>query len=697
MTQQYRINRAAVALGFILSASSAHSAPPTIVSADVSAKVGSSVVAELAAGRAQRVIVEFYAADVESDADALRRNRNLRFDDAAVLELRRTRYKAIKEAVRLALSSGDLYILKEYPHLPMIAVRLPSLAALERLARHSRVRRIYAEEIYEANLAQSGPLIEQPKTLTLGQTGVGTTVAVIDTGVTYTRSEFGSCTAPGVPASCRVVAALDFAPEDGALDANGHGTNVAGIVAGIATGARIAALDIFDGASASSVYIVDAIDWAIANQATYNIVAINMSIGSGLYSTPCTDTVALPNPIRTPIINARAAGILSVAASGNNASTNSISNPACTPEALSVGAVYDANLGSRAYTACTDSTTAADQVVCFSNSASFLTMLAPGAAITAAGSTGSGTSHSSPHAAAAVAILRSAYPGDTLDATTARLVNKGAPITDPRNNIVKPRVNLLASVGALNNAFASAVTLAGNSGTVYGYNVEATKETGEPNHAGNAGGRSLWWRWQAPLSGPVNLHTHGSTFNTLLAVYTGTAVNGLTVVASNNDDGSANGASGLTFTASAGTTYRIAVDGFSGANGTVTLDWRYLDSDGDGVIDPLDNCPALANADQANYDGDATGNACDDDDDNDGMPDTWEISYGLNPLDATDASGDPDGDGITNLQEFQAGTNPLVSNLTANDGEVPLPPWGLGLLGGILWALAARASRRAGT
>lgn len=86
------------------------------------------------------------------------------------------------------------------------------------------------------------------------------------------------------------------------------------------------------------------------------------------------------------------------------------------------------------------------------------------------------------------------------------------------------------------------------------------------------------------------------------------------------------------------------------------------DTDGDGYWDALDNCAALANSNQANHDGDAQGDVCDSDDDNDGLPDTWEQQYGLNPLDARDAALDTDNDGLTNLQEFEQGSDPTQGN-----------------------------------
>lgn len=131
-----------------------------------------------------------------------------------------------------------------------------------------------------------------------------------------------------------------------------------------------------------------------------------------------------------------------------------------------------------------------------------------------------------------------------------------------------------------NDSFASATLIAlptNNTATLSGYNTNATKQTGEPAHADNAGGRSVWWRWTAPAAGPVAIDTRGSYFDSTLGVYTGTAVNGLTTVAS-NDDLSASPhiqASSVTFTAVAGTTYFIAVDGFDADCAALTLNFSF--------------------------------------------------------------------------------------------------------------------------
>jgi len=81
-----------------------------------------------------------------------------------------------------------------------------------------------------------------------------------------------------------------------------------------------------------------------------------------------------------------------------------------------------------------------------------------------------------------------------------------------------------------------------------------------------------------------------------------------------------------------------------------------IDSDGDGVPDVEDAFPLDPN-ETMDTDGDGLGNNSDEDDDNDGMPDAWEIAYGLNPL-KDDAADDPDGDGTSNINEYNLGSQP---------------------------------------
>jgi subtilisin family serine protease/sugar lactone lactonase YvrE len=122
-----------------------------------------------------------------------------------------------------------------------------------------------------------------------------------------------------------------------------------------------------------------------------------------------------------------------------------------------------------------------------------------------------------------------------------------------------------------NDSFANATPLTGTSVSVTGSNAYASKEPGEPDHAGTGGGRSVWWAWTAPSTGAVTISTSGSDFDTLLAVYTGTSVSALTSVASNNDVSRTDLTSQVSFYAIAGTAYAIAVDGSDGDTGDIQL------------------------------------------------------------------------------------------------------------------------------
>lgn len=343
----------------------------------------------------------------------------------------------------LADVAAELAVEATWDQLPLMAVRATTLEAAATLLAHDEVTAAFEIETYALTDAESFALIRQPSAQAGGFVGAGTSVAILDTGADYTRADLGACTSPGVPTGCRVAFAQDFAASDSNLDDNGHGTNVSGISAGVAPGANILALDVFTGGGAYSNHIIDAINWAVANKATYKIASMNLSLGGGSSSVPCTS-----DAMGIALGTARAAGIAPVVASGNNGYTNMLSSPACAPAAISVGAVYDGNVGGVAYSSCTDAATAADKITCFSNSASFLTLLAPGARVTAAGITMSGTSQAAPHVAGAIAVLAAAYPGESVDQLVARLTTTGTRITDARNAITKPRIDLYAAVGA---------------------------------------------------------------------------------------------------------------------------------------------------------------------------------------------------------------------------------------------------------
>ncbi len=128
-------------------------------------------------------------------------------------------------------------------------------------------------------------------------------------------------------------------------------------------------------------------------------------------------------------------------------------------------------------------------------------------------------------------------------------------------------------------------------------NVEATKEAGEPNHANNVGGKSVWFKWIAPMSRVMSFTTNRSAINidTLLHVYRGTALNNLLNTTINNSIGSGNLRSFTRVRVVQGTTYFIAIDGSfvnnQTAEGTFQLDiqpsfeFQGADYDSDGMTD----------------------------------------------------------------------------------------------------------------
>jgi hypothetical protein len=133
-------------------------------------------------------------------------------------------------------------------------------------------------------------------------------------------------------------------------------------------------------------------------------------------------------------------------------------------------------------------------------------------------------------------------------------------------------LELAPAVPPSNDAFADALDLgSGLSATASGTNLDATAELGEPAHYPDVpAAASVWYRWTSPADRSVQIDTCGSDFDTVLAVYRGSALDALDGVAS-DDESCRRYRSRVEFDAEAGEIYRIAVDGYRGAEGSIEL------------------------------------------------------------------------------------------------------------------------------
>ena len=173
----------------------------------------------------------------------------------------------------------------------------------------------------------------------------GTNVSVCPGGVE-------ASTAIGSGIDCVAAAAAGLSGAQGNCQ---HGTHVAGIAAGnpssgsnigVAKDADIIAIQVFtlfkkyDAALSWSTDQIKGLERVLALSSTYDIAAVNMSLGGGrYYDQPFCDS---DNPaIKAAIDNLRAAGIATVISSGNEGYKDSMGAPGCISSAVSVGATWD--------------------------------------------------------------------------------------------------------------------------------------------------------------------------------------------------------------------------------------------------------------------------------------------------------------------------------------------------------------------
>ncbi|MEO1332787.1 MAG: S8 family serine peptidase [Myxococcota bacterium] len=378
-------------------------------------------------------------------------------------------------------------MMTRYENLPAVSMRLTA-EQVQELVDSPDVTSIEMMEVYYKTEPQAHPLTGVDLSQDAGYLGQGVTVAVIDDGIQSNHPAFGSQS--GFP-TAKIIGGRDFGDNDSdpRNDCSGqsHGTNVTGIIAGngggitgVAAEASIVFVKIQSsricGQSALDGDLVGAIDWIVSNRATFGIDIINMSLGGGQFSS--VGACEASSPALTNVLElAEASGITTLASSGNSGLCEELGRPACLGSVLSVGATYDADVGSPGYCvspgacvatqsnpACSpsglvaafDDTTFADKVTVYSNSASFLDILAPSnCAETSTTGSGTndcfgGTSAASPFAAGVAALAVDAA-GSSLTRAQLRaaLRDNGDSVTDGRNGRTTPRVNAINTVLAL--------------------------------------------------------------------------------------------------------------------------------------------------------------------------------------------------------------------------------------------------------
>jgi subtilisin len=491
--------------------------------------------------------------------------------------------KKAQDDLLLRLKSYEVKEVKQFEFIPFLAAEVDA-GALEKMRDDENVTSIQEDKPDAPSLAQSIPIVGATAAWTAGFSGAGWAVAVLDTGVDKTHSFLsGRVVSEACYSSNNGATASSVCPggvtqstaSNSALNCNlavngcNHGTHVAGIAAGrsttsngVAKDANIIAVQVFSNfpsqtdcgsnpAPCALSYTSDQIlglQRVLALSGSINIAAVNMSLGGGQFFSNCDATEA---GRKAAIDNLRSVGIATVISSGNSSYTNAMGAPGCISTAVSVGSTGDGSGGATL-----------NVVSSFSNSVSFLNLLAPGAVITSSVPGGGfanfqGTSMAAPHVAGAWAVLKQKKPTATVTEVLNAFVSTGQSITDSRNNIVKPRIRVDSALAAISaNCGSTAINV--------GQTVNGNLQTGDCLYTDN----TLYdaYTFSGTAGQQIAVSMNSAQFNSYLFLYQG-AYPGGTIVSSDDNGGGGNNAripatTGF-ITLPATGTYTILANGFS--------------------------------------------------------------------------------------------------------------------------------------
>ncbi|MFB7611871.1 S8 family serine peptidase [Streptomyces gardneri] len=369
-----------------------------------------------------------------------------------------------------AAEAGETLV--TFDTLPMVTLRVDS-AGLQELSATPGVVSVTEDVAVPPSLDESTVTIGSDKTASAGRTGVGSAVAILDTGVDVDhpflsgRVTTEACFSVNEPSTSTTSLCPNGEIQQegpGSADTSAgpcaalgaacsHGTHVAGIAAGdgtgvsgapargVAPGADIIAIQVFSKVNSAALCgpgntpcllaytssTAKALEKVLAlRKAGTDVIAANLSLGGGRWAAACPD-----DPRRKAIEDLLAANVATVVAAGNNGYTDAVSAPGCISSAVTVG-----------------STTDDDQLSTFTNRGALLDLLAPGTAIVSSIPGGgfaskSGTSMAAPHVTGALAVLRQSFPEKPVTELEAMLKNSGGDVT--YTGAVTPRIQLDAA------------------------------------------------------------------------------------------------------------------------------------------------------------------------------------------------------------------------------------------------------------
>ncbi len=319
-------------------------------------------------------------------------------------------------------------VLIDYGLLCKAFVLISDEATLASLAQSENTMHVY-ENMKYGLLSDWQELIGQNLAENWDYIGTGTTIAILDDGrgtlggsslpeddwlIDLGLPEFGGCTDEGTPASCRVVKMVDLCPQD--QSNSGHMTQVASYVARTAPGANLVLIDVGVAGEIDDSAVNLGLQWVLENQASYNVVAVNMSFGTAGWWFSTGDCPGWDDYTFELL---HAAGVMPIAGSGNDGweqnEYDGMSHPACSPWVVSAGASNGAS-------SIESSTTRGPD----------LDVLAPAAR----------TSYAAPQVSGAWAIFQAAVPEFALWDILELLKRTGYPIYDPESGYTFPLIQI---------------------------------------------------------------------------------------------------------------------------------------------------------------------------------------------------------------------------------------------------------------